>query len=92
MEGTHTCVGIGSLCHHGRRRCISWSRDSIPVFTPEALLVIAICGTITLFIGATIAITATDIKRVLAYSTISQLGYMMMALGVGGWLAGSCIW
>ena len=59
-----------------------------PMFVPEVLLVIAICGTITLFIGATIAITATDIKRVLAYSTISQLGYMMMALGVGGWLAG----
>ena len=59
-----------------------------PVFTPEVLLVIAISGTITLFMGATIAITATDIKRVLAYSTISQLGYMMLSLGVGGWLAG----
>jgi len=59
-----------------------------PMFTPEVLLVIAICGAITLFIGATIAITATDIKRVLAYSTISQLGYMMLSLGLGGWLAG----
>lgn len=59
-----------------------------PVFTPEALLVIAYVGAITLFIAATIAITATDIKRVLAYSTVSQLGYMMLALGVGGWLAG----
>ena len=59
-----------------------------PVFTPEVLLVIAIAGTITLFLGATIAITATDIKRVLAYSTISQLGYMMLSLGLGGWLAG----
>ncbi len=59
-----------------------------PVFAPEVLLVIAIVGTITLFLAATIAITATDIKRVLAYSTVSQLGYMMMALGVGGWLAG----
>jgi NADH-quinone oxidoreductase subunit L len=59
-----------------------------PVFAPEALLVIAIAGTITLFMAATIAITATDIKKVLAYSTISQLGYMMLALGVGGWLAG----
>lgn len=59
-----------------------------PVFAPEVLLFIAITGAITLFIAATIAITATDIKRVLAYSTISQLGYMMMALGVGGWLAG----
>ncbi len=59
-----------------------------PVFTPEVLLVIAVIGVITLFMAATIAITATDIKRVLAYSTVSQLGYMMMALGVGGWLAG----
>ena len=59
-----------------------------PVFSPEVLLVIAICGMITLFLAATIAITATDIKRVLAYSTVSQLGYMMLALGVGGWLAG----
>ncbi len=59
-----------------------------PVFTPEALLVIAYVGCITLFIAATIAITATDIKRVLAYSTISQLGYMMLALGLGGWVAG----
>ncbi len=41
-----------------------------------------------MLIAATIAITATDIKRVLAYSTISQLGYMMLALGLGGWVAG----
>jgi NADH-quinone oxidoreductase subunit L len=59
-----------------------------PVFTPEVLLVVACIGTITLFIAATIAIVATDIKRVLAYSTVSQLGYMMLALGAGGWLAG----
>ena len=59
-----------------------------PVFTPEVLLVIACVGCITLFMAATIALTATDIKRVLAYSTVSQLGYMMLALGVGGWLAG----
>jgi NADH-quinone oxidoreductase subunit L len=59
-----------------------------PVFVPEVLLTIAIIGAITLFIAATIAITATDIKRVLAYSTVSQLGYMMLALGVGGWSAG----
>jgi NADH-quinone oxidoreductase subunit L len=59
-----------------------------PVFTPEVLLTIAYIGGITLFMAATIAITATDIKRVLAYSTVSQLGYMMLALGMGGWLAG----
>jgi len=59
-----------------------------PVFTPEVLLVIACVGCITLFLAATIALTATDIKRVLAFSTVSQLGFMMMALGLGGWLAG----
>ena len=59
-----------------------------PIFTPEVLTVIACVGCVTLFIAATIAITATDIKRVLAYSTVSQLGFMMLALGLGGWLAG----
>ncbi len=56
-----------------------------PMFLPEVLLTIAYIGCITLFLAATIAVVATDIKRVLAYSTISQLGYMMLALGVGGW-------
>ncbi len=59
-----------------------------PVFTPEVLLVIAYVGCITLFLAATIAVVATDIKRVLAYSTISQLGYMMLGVGVAGWGAG----
>jgi NADH-quinone oxidoreductase subunit L len=59
-----------------------------PIFNPEALLFIACIGAITLFIAATIAITAVDIKRVLAYSTVSQLGYMMLSLGLGGWVAG----
>ena len=59
-----------------------------PLFTPEALLVIAYIGGITLFVAATIAVVMTDIKKVLAYSTVSQLGYMMLALGVGGWTAG----
>ena len=52
------------------------------------LLVIAYTGGITLFVAATIAVVMTDIKKVLAYSTVSQLGYMMLALGVGGWAAG----
>ena len=59
-----------------------------PVLSPDVLLVIAYTGGITLFIAATIALVANDIKRVLAYSTVSQLGYMMLALGVGGWAAG----
>jgi NADH-quinone oxidoreductase subunit L len=59
-----------------------------PLFTPEARLVIAYTGAITLFVAATIAIVMHDIKKVLAYSTVSQLGYMMLALGIGGWVAG----
>ncbi len=59
-----------------------------PIFTPDAFLFIAYTGLITLFITATIALVATDIKKVLAYSTCSQLGYMIMGLGVGGFTAG----
>lgn len=59
-----------------------------PLFAPEVLLTIAYVGGITLFISASIALVQTDIKRVLAYSTCSQLGFMMLALGVGGWVAG----
>ena len=53
-----------------------------------ALYWVAIIGSITAFFGATIGIAQNDIKRVLAYSTISQLGYMMIGLGLGGFLAG----
>ncbi len=59
-----------------------------PLFAPEVLLTIAYIGAATLFISATIALVQTDIKRVLAFSTCSQLGFMMLALGVGGWVAG----
>jgi len=59
-----------------------------PMLTADALLVIAYIGAITALIAATIAITQNDIKKVLAYSTVSQLGYMIMALGVGAWTAG----
>jgi len=59
-----------------------------PLFAPEVLLFIAYIGAFTLFISATIALVQTDIKRILAYSTCSQLGFMMLALGVGGWVAG----
>lgn len=59
-----------------------------PVFTPEVAVFIGYIGGITLFIAATIAMVQTDYKKVLAYSTVSQLGFMMLALGVGGWAAG----
>ncbi len=55
---------------------------------PTALAVVAIIGTLTAFFAATIGIAQTDIKKVLAYSTVSQLGYMFMACGVGAFSAG----
>jgi NADH-quinone oxidoreductase subunit L len=55
---------------------------------PSALTVVAIIGTLTAFFAATIGIAQTDIKKVLAYSTISQLGYMFMACGVAAFSAG----
>ncbi len=58
------------------------------LYTADALMVVASIGTITAFIAATIALTQMDIKKVLAYSTVSQLGYMIAALGVGGYNAG----
>ncbi|MYH02336.1 MAG: NADH-quinone oxidoreductase subunit L [Nitrospira sp. SB0675_bin_23] len=56
--------------------------------SPAAMTVVAIVGGLTMFVGATIALTQNDIKRVVAYSTLSQLGYMMMACGLGGYVAG----
>ncbi|MGH7496504.1 MAG: NADH-quinone oxidoreductase subunit L [bacterium] len=58
------------------------------LYNADALLVVAVIGTITAFMAATIAMTQMDIKKVLAYSTVSQLGYMIAALGVGGYSAG----
>jgi len=55
---------------------------------PMALTVVAIIGTVTALFAATIGITQTDIKKVLAYSTVSQLGYMFIACGVGAFSAG----
>ena len=54
-----------------------------PLFGPTALLVVLYVGAVTAFVAATIALVKTDIKRVLAFSTLSQLGYMVMALGAG---------
>ncbi|NES04987.1 MAG: NAD(P)H-quinone oxidoreductase subunit 5 [Okeania sp. SIO2F4] len=61
-----------------------------PVFEhlPIVMNIIAWTGAFTAFLGATIAITQNDIKKGLAYSTISQLGYMVMAMGVGAYSAG----
>ena len=54
------------------------------LFTPDALLIIAWIGATTALLAALMAIQQNDIKRILAYSTLSQLGYMVMAVGCGG--------
>jgi len=58
------------------------------VILPTVMTVIACTGAFTAFLGATISLTQNDIKKGLAYSTISQLGYMVMAMGIGGYSAG----
>lgn len=62
-----------------------------PLFhaVPDASQIVAFIGTLTAFMAAFFALTQMDIKKVLAYSTISQLGFMIAALGVGGLNAGS---
>ncbi len=58
-----------------------------PILTPDALLFVAYIGGFTAIFAASIAITQTDIKKVLAYSTVSQLGYMILAVGTGVYTA-----
>lgn len=58
------------------------------ILAPFTLGTIAVLGALTAFLGATVALTQTDIKKVLAYSTVSQLGYMFLAMGVGAFGAG----
>ena len=55
---------------------------------PEVQATVAVIGTITLVLGASIALTQMDLKKGLAYSTVSQLGYMMLAMGCGAPVAG----
>jgi NADH-quinone oxidoreductase subunit L len=60
-----------------------------PIFaeSPTAMWVVAIIGAFTAIFAAAIALTQNDIKKVLAYSTVSQLAYMFLALGIGAWVA-----
>jgi len=54
---------------------------------PSVMLIVAIIGAVTLLVGGVSALVQRDIKRVLAYSTMSQIGYMFLALGIGAWSA-----
>ncbi len=57
------------------------------ILAPQVMTVVAVVGAATLFVAAFSALTQFDIKKVLVYSTMSQIGYMFMALGVGAWSA-----
>ncbi|MFH1108612.1 MAG: NADH-quinone oxidoreductase subunit L [Planctomycetota bacterium] len=57
------------------------------LMTPDALMFVATIGCLTLFLMALVAIVQTDIKKCLAYSTLSQLGYMIFGMGCGAWIA-----
>jgi len=71
---TMVAAGVYMLCR------VAW----LVLPSPEALLLIAWIGGVTAIMAATIAVAQNDIKRILAYSTLSQLGYMVMAVGLGG--------
>ncbi len=58
------------------------------LLAPQVMLAVALVGLLTLLLAAFAALNQNDIKRILAYSTISQIGYMFLALGVGAWSAG----
>jgi NADH-quinone oxidoreductase subunit L len=62
--------------------------NALFVLAPETMKVVAIVGALTAIFAASIGLVQNDIKRVLAYSTVSQLGYMFLALGVGAFAAG----
>ncbi len=88
MEGPHARFGAHSRRDHGDRGCLLAVRMS-PVLTmsPDGRATIAIIGGVTAFVAATIATSQKDIKKVLAFSTVSQIGYMVLAVGSGAYAA-----
>src|ERR1035437_3711751 len=88
MEGptpVSALIHAATMVNAGVYLVVRWN----PIFgtAPEVMVVVAAIGIFTAILAASIAFTQTDIKRVLAYSTLSQLGYMFASLGVGAWTA-----
>ena len=84
----NTCFGFNSCCYHGCGRSLPGGPNVSAVYhfsAPDAFTIIAYVGAFTSLFAAVIACTQFDIKRVLAFSTLSQIGYMMLALGVSGY-------
>jgi NADH-quinone oxidoreductase subunit L len=77
-SATMVCAGVYLLARSG----------PLLAFAPEVGIGVSILGAITALLGATVALAENDIKRVLAYSTISQIGFMFLALGIGAARAG----
>lgn len=89
MEGP---TPVSALIHSATMVCagvyLLVRSHNLIALTPEVGLAISILGAVTALLGATVALAENDIKRVLAYSTISQIGFMFLALGVGASAAG----
>ena len=83
----YPCFRIDPCSHYGCCGCLSGCTDCFRVFhfNVASLHIVTYVGACFCFLAAIIACTQTDIKRVLAYSTMSQIGYMMFALGVSGY-------
>ena len=84
---TDTGVGADTRGDHGDRGVFMVTRTNF-IFQRSVtmMMIVALVGCLTAFIAATIGITQTDIKKVLAYSTVSQLGYMFLGAGVGAFI------
>ena len=86
MEGPTPVSALDPRRHHGHRRHLPRGRaHAFFEVSGDAMTVVAWVGAGTAFLAGTVALVQPDIKRVLAYSTISQLGYMFLALGVGAY-------
>ena len=81
---TMVAAGVFLIARIYRLMAATHTAIDVPVPPAVALQVVTWVGAITALFGATVAVAQFDIKRILAYSTVSQLGYMMMGLGVGG--------
>ncbi len=89
MEGPTSCSALIHAATMVTAGVYMMARsNALYVLSPTAMQAIAVVGGVTALFAATIALVQNDIKKVLAYSTISQLGYMVMACGVGAFAAG----
>jgi NADH-quinone oxidoreductase subunit L len=89
MEGPTPVSALSTRRRWSRRGVYLVGRTyDIFVQSPGAMLVVAYIGGFTALMAGTMALVKKDIKRVIAYSTVSQLGYMMLGLGIGSYTAG----